>query len=91
MKNLSLVWLMRPRGCTDNDCSLAGNPALYQSWLVISGPIRMTMIASGPARARTNMAYGRHAPLLDLIEAGDAAEAALFLDDHRASGCAQTL
>jgi DNA-binding GntR family transcriptional regulator len=64
---------------------LAGNPTLYQSWRNIGGLIRITMIAAGPDPARTNLAFDRHAPIVDLIEAGNVAEARSFIHQHMSS------
>jgi DNA-binding GntR family transcriptional regulator len=66
-------------------CRLAGNPMLHQSWLNISGLIRITMIAAGPDPARENMAFERNAPIVDLIAARDVARAHEFLDHHMAT------
>ncbi len=63
-------------------CSLAGNPMLFQAWSNLSGLIRITMIAAGPDPARENMAFERHAPIVDLIASGDVAEAHRFLEHH---------
>jgi DNA-binding GntR family transcriptional regulator len=71
-------------------CSLAGNPALERTWSSLSGVIRITMIAAGSAPARDNLAYERHAPIVDLIETGDAASATIFLAEHM-STAADTL
>ena len=66
-------------------CSLAGNPTLYSAWKSLNGLIRVTMIAAGPAPARENLAYERHAPIVDLIEAGDLESARSFLGKHMAT------
>ena len=69
----------------DTICRLAGNPTLHRAWSDISGLIRITMISAGPGPARENMAYDRHRPIVDLIEAGDAEQARRFLDAHMAT------
>jgi DNA-binding GntR family transcriptional regulator len=66
-------------------CRLSGNQLLLQSWEAISSLIRITMLAAGPDSARANMAYDRHAPIVDLIARGDAAACTEFLADHMAS------
>ena len=71
-------------------CERAGNATLESSWSSLSGLIRITMIAAGPDPARHNLAYERHAPIVDLIEAGDPAACAAFLEEHMLSA-AETL
>jgi DNA-binding GntR family transcriptional regulator len=63
-------------------CSAAQSPILYKSWQNISSLIRLTMVAAGPDSARENMAFERHAPIVDLIAKGDADEACRFLESH---------
>jgi DNA-binding GntR family transcriptional regulator len=43
------------------------------------------MISAGPGPARENMAYDRHRPIVDLVEAGDAVEARRFIEAHMAT------
>lgn len=69
----------------DTISRLAGNDTLHRAWADISGLIRVTMIAAGPGPARENMAFDRHRPIVDLIEAGDAEQAHRFLDEHMAT------
>ncbi|MEW2501391.1 GntR family transcriptional regulator [Amycolatopsis sp. CA-161197] len=66
-------------------CRLSGNQLLLQSWEGISSLARITMLAAGPDSARANMAYDRHAPIVDLIARGDSAACSEFLADHMAS------
>lgn len=66
-------------------CRLSGNQLLLQSWQGISSLIRITMLAAGPDSARANMAYDRHAPIVDLIARGDVTACGEFLVDHMAS------
>jgi DNA-binding GntR family transcriptional regulator len=42
----------------------------------------MTMMAAGPDRALTNMAFDRHAPIVALLRAGDAEAGRAFLRVH---------
>ena len=70
-------------------CRLAGNETLSRAWSDMSGLIRITMISAGPGPARTNMAFDRHRPIVDLIEAGDAEEARRFLDQHMTTAIEQ--
>ena len=72
-------------------CRLAGNAALSRAWSDMSGLIRITMISAGPGPARKNMAFDRHRPIVDRIEAGDAAAAHRFLDEHMASALERLL
>jgi DNA-binding GntR family transcriptional regulator len=69
----------------DAICALAGNPTLQRAWADISGLIRITMISAGPGPARENMAYDRHRPIVDLVEAGDAEAARRFIETHMAT------
>jgi DNA-binding GntR family transcriptional regulator len=66
-------------------CRLSGNLLLLQSWQGINILIRITMLAAGPDSARANMAYDRHAPIVELIARGDAVACSEFLADHMAS------
>lgn len=63
-------------------CRLAGNTVLYRSWINLSGIVRSTMIAAGPEPARANMAYQRHAPIVDFIEKGDYTGGSAFIAAH---------
>lgn len=69
----------------DTICSLAGNATLYRAWSDISGLVRISMTAAGPGPARENMAFDRHRPIVDLIDAGDATKAHRFLEEHMAT------
>jgi DNA-binding GntR family transcriptional regulator len=66
-------------------CRLSGNELLLRSWEGISGLIRITMLAAGPDPARVNMAYDRHAPIVEKIALGDSASCGEFLVEHMAS------
>ena len=63
-------------------CELSGNETLLQSWRSVSGLARAAITAAGPATALHNMAYQRHAPIVDYVEAGDAAGGREFLRTH---------
>ncbi|WP_433871823.1 GntR family transcriptional regulator [Saccharopolyspora sp. CA-218241] len=63
-------------------CELTGNTALVQSWRHLSGLTRATIMRSGPEQAIRNMDWQRHAPIVDAIEAGDAARARAVVQDH---------
>jgi DNA-binding GntR family transcriptional regulator len=64
---------------------LSGNDLLVQSWLGISGLIRITMLAAGPDPARANSAHPGHAPLVEHIAGGDAAACVAYLTTHMAT------
>ncbi|WP_243789446.1 GntR family transcriptional regulator [Saccharopolyspora gloriosae] len=63
-------------------CELTGNAALVQSWQHISGLTRATIVRSGPELAVRNMAWQRHSPIVDAIEAGDSAKAREVVREH---------
>lgn len=52
-------------------CELAGNATLLRHWRSLEGPIRVTIMHAGPARALHNMAAARHRPIVTAIESGD--------------------
>jgi DNA-binding GntR family transcriptional regulator len=60
----------------------SGNETLLQSWLHVSGQARAAITAAGADPARANMAAERHAPLVDVIERGDAEAGRAFLRAH---------
>ena len=63
-------------------CELSGNATLLQTWRAVSGLARAAITAAGAETALHNMAYERHLPIVELIEAGDAAGGATFLAQH---------
>ena len=63
-------------------CELSGNATLLQTWRAVSGLARAAITAAGPETALHNMAYQRHLPIVELIEAGDAANGEAFLARH---------
>ncbi|WP_369051926.1 GntR family transcriptional regulator [Kineococcus terrestris] len=63
-------------------CELSGNATLLHSWRSVSGLTRAAVTAAGPETALHNMAYERHAPIADLLEAGDEAGARDYLRAH---------
>ena len=62
-------------------CELSGNSMLVTAWRQLAGRIRVTIMAYGGEQAAL-MAGGYHAPIVDAIEAGDAAEAVQVLQGH---------
>ncbi|MCI2237366.1 GntR family transcriptional regulator [Paenibacillus sp. TRM 82003] len=63
-------------------CELSGNTTLLHSWRSVSGLARAAVTAAGAETAALNMAYERHAPIADLLEAGDAVGGREFLRTH---------
>lgn len=63
-------------------CELSGNATLLQTWRGISGLARASITAAGPATALHNMAFERHLPIVEIIEAGDLAGGEAFLAQH---------
>ncbi|WP_432485459.1 GntR family transcriptional regulator [Kineococcus esterisolvens] len=70
-------------------CELSGNTTLLHSWRSISGLARAAITAAGPQTALHNMAYQRHAPIADHLEAGDAAGGREFLRTHMREAAAR--
>ncbi|WP_432511564.1 GntR family transcriptional regulator [Kineococcus sp. SYSU DK001] len=63
-------------------CRACGNETLLQSWLHVSGQARAAITAAGADMALDNMAVDRHAPLVDIIERGEAEAGRAFLRTH---------
>lgn len=63
-------------------CELSGNGTLLHTWRGISGLARASITAAGPATALHNMAYERHLPIVEFIEAGDRVGGEAFLAQH---------
>ncbi|WP_248783864.1 MULTISPECIES: GntR family transcriptional regulator [Actinoalloteichus] len=63
-------------------CELTGNSTLAQSWSHISGLTRATITRAGPELALRNMDWNRHQPIVDAIEAGDAARGREVVREH---------
>ena len=70
-------------------CRASGNETLLQSWLQVSGLARAAITAAGVDAALANMAAQRHAPVVDLVERGDAEGARRFLRTHMAEAAEQ--
>jgi DNA-binding GntR family transcriptional regulator len=62
-------------------CELSGNSMLTTAWQQLAGRIRVTIMARGEEQS-TLMSGGYHAPIVDAIDAGDAAEAGRVLQEH---------
>lgn len=63
-------------------CELSGNTTLLETWRGVSGLARAAITAADPATALHNMAYERHLPIIEFIDAGDATGGASFLVRH---------
>lgn len=70
-------------------CRASGNETLLQSWLHVSGLARAAITAAGVDAAVANMAAARHAPLVDLVERGDASGVRNFLNAHMSEAAEQ--
>lgn len=69
-------------------CTQSGNGTLLRAWRNVSGLARGAITAAGAETALHNMAHARHLPLVDHIEAGDAAAGTAFLRQHMADASA---
>ena len=65
-------------------CELSHNDTLLRLWRSLEGPIRVTIMHAGPARALHNMAAARHRPIVAAIDAGDGAAARDVIGRHMA-------
>ena len=62
-------------------CQLTENSVLVDAWRHLEGRVRIT-IFSDNERHSNILSGGHHAPIVNAIEAGDAAEAVKILQDH---------
>jgi len=65
-------------------CELAENPMLVESWQHLEGRIRVAIMSHSSEQLPGIMSRDRHAPIVDAIEAGDAAAARAVLEQHMA-------
>jgi DNA-binding GntR family transcriptional regulator len=65
-------------------CELADNPMLVESWKHLEGRIRVAIMSHSSDQLPGIMSRDRHAPIVDAIEAGDAATARAVLEEHMA-------
>ena len=65
-------------------CELADNPMLVESWRHLEGRIRVAIMSHDAAQLPGIMSRDRHAPIVDAIEAADAATARRVLEEHMA-------
>jgi DNA-binding GntR family transcriptional regulator len=62
-------------------CELSENSVLIDAWRHLEGRVRITILSNGDDHL---MSGGNHAPIVDAVEAGDAAQAVKVLQDHMA-------
>ena len=65
-------------------CELADSPMLVETWMHLEGRIRVAIMSHSPEQLPGIMSRDRHAPIVDAIEAGDAATARAVLEEHMA-------
>jgi DNA-binding GntR family transcriptional regulator len=65
-------------------CELSGNSVLVDAWRNLEGRVRITILADGDDQHPKLMSASHHAPIVDAIEAGDAAMAVRVVQDHMA-------
>ena len=65
-------------------CQLSENSVLVDAWRYLEGRVRITILSDGDQHHSNLMSGSYHAPIVDAIEAGDAAQAVKVLQDHMA-------
>jgi len=65
-------------------CQLSENSVLVDAWRHLEGRVRITILGDGDEHHAHLMSGSYHAPIVEAIEAGDAAEAVKVLQDHMA-------
>ena len=65
-------------------CQLSENSVLVDAWRHLEGRVRITILSDGDQHHSNLMSGSYHAPIVDAIEAGDAAQAVKVLQDHMA-------
>jgi DNA-binding GntR family transcriptional regulator len=63
-------------------CQLAENSVLIDAWRHLEGRVRITIFSDGNAHHSNILSGSHHAPIVDAIEEGDAAQAVKVLQDH---------
>lgn len=63
-------------------CRLADNPMLVESWQHLEGRIRVAIMSHSSDQLPRIMSRDRHSPIVDAIEAGDAAAARAVVEEH---------
>jgi DNA-binding GntR family transcriptional regulator len=65
-------------------CQLSENSVLIDAWRHLEGLVRITILSSGDEHYSNIMSGSLHAPIVDAIEAGDAAQAVKSIQNHMA-------
>jgi DNA-binding GntR family transcriptional regulator len=65
-------------------CELADNSMLVESWRHLEGRIRVAIMSHSSDQLPGIMSRDRHDPIVDAIEAGDAAAARAVVEEHMA-------
>lgn len=63
-------------------CQLSENSVLVDAWRHLEGLVRITILSDGDEHHSSIMSGSHHAPIVDAVEAGDAAQAVKVLQDH---------
>ncbi|HEX3198805.1 MAG TPA: GntR family transcriptional regulator [Propionibacteriaceae bacterium] len=63
-------------------CQLSENTVLVDAWRHLEGLVRITILSDGDQHHSHIMSGSHHAPIVDAVEAGDAAQAVKVLQDH---------
>jgi DNA-binding GntR family transcriptional regulator len=63
-------------------CQLSENSVLVDAWRHLEGRVRITILSDGDEHHSNIMSGSHHAPIVDAVEAGDAAQAVKVLQDH---------
>jgi DNA-binding GntR family transcriptional regulator len=63
-------------------CQLSENSVLVDAWRHLEGLVRITILSDGDEHHSDLMSGSHHAPIVDSVEAGDAAQAVKVLQDH---------
>jgi DNA-binding GntR family transcriptional regulator len=65
-------------------CQLSENSVLVDAWRHLESRVRITILSDGDEHHSNIMSASYHAPIVDAVEAGDAAQAVKVLQDHMA-------
>jgi DNA-binding GntR family transcriptional regulator len=63
-------------------CELSGNSVLVDAWRHLEGRLRVTIMSGADEDHPKIMSGSNHAPIVDVIEAGDASQAQAVLQEH---------
>jgi DNA-binding GntR family transcriptional regulator len=67
-------------------CELSENSVLVDAWRNLEGRVRITILSGSDEHHTTIMSGSHHAPIVDAVEAGDAAQAVKVLQEHMTRG-----